>query len=74
MHTVCHLDFLQFYVIDIAFFRWRPRKKSRCARPEVFLRFEADLDFQDFDFQKSRADQKADWLKSCEENICNTVK
>ena len=27
------------------FSRWRPRKKSRFAGPEIFLRFEADLDF-----------------------------
>ena len=42
----CHLDFFQVYGINLAlFFRWRPRKKSRFAGPEIFLRFEADLDF-----------------------------
>ena len=44
--SVCHLDFFQVYGINLAFFsRWRPRKKSRFAGPEIFLRFEADLDF-----------------------------
>ena len=42
-----HLDFFQVYGINLAFFsRWRPRKKSRYAGPKIFLRFEADLDFQ----------------------------
>ena len=41
-----HLDFFQVYGINLVFFsRWRPRKKSRFAGPEIFLRFEADLDF-----------------------------
>ena len=45
--SVCHLDFFQVYGINLAFFsRWRPRKKSRFAGPEIFLRFETDLDFQ----------------------------
>ena len=44
--SVCHLDFFQVYGINLAFFsRWRPRKKFRFAGPEIFLRFEADLDF-----------------------------
>ena len=45
--SVCHrVDFIQVYGINLAFFsRWRPRKKSRFAGPEIFLRFEADLDF-----------------------------
>ena len=44
--SVCHLDFFQIYSINLAFFsRWRPRKKSRFAGPEIFLRFETDLDF-----------------------------
>ena len=44
--SVCHLYFFQVYGINLAFFsRWRPRKKSRFAGPEIFLRFEADLDF-----------------------------
>ena len=40
---VCHLDFFQVY--SSFFFRYRPRKKSRFAGPEIFLRFESDLDF-----------------------------
>ena len=44
--SVCHLDFFQVYGMNLAFFsRWRPRKKSRFAEPEIFLRFEADIDF-----------------------------
>ena len=44
--SVCHLDFFQVYGINLAFFRWGPRKKSRFAGPGIiFLRFEADLDF-----------------------------
>ena len=43
---------------DLLTFRWRPRKKSRFAGPEVFLRFEADLDFQ-----KSRRRLKG-WVPS----------
>ena len=40
------LDFFQVYGINLAFFRWTPRKKkSRFAGPEIFLRFETDLDF-----------------------------
>jgi hypothetical protein len=34
--SVCHLDFFQVYGINLAFsFRWRPRKKSRFAGPEI---------------------------------------
>ena len=40
-----NLDFFQVYGISLVFFRWRPRKKSRFAGPEIFLRFEADLGF-----------------------------
>ena len=41
-----NLDFFQVYSINLAFFsRWRPRKKSRFAGPEIFLRFEVDLEF-----------------------------
>ena len=44
--SVCHLDFFQVYGINLAFFsRRRPRKKSRFAGTEIFLRFETDLDF-----------------------------
>ena len=45
--SVCHLDFFQVYgIYKSSFFsRWRPRKKSMFAGPEMFLRFEADLDF-----------------------------
>ena len=44
--SVCHLNFFQIYSINLAFFsRGRPRKKSRFAGPENFLRFETDLDF-----------------------------
>ena len=32
------------------------KKKFRSAGPKIFLRFEADLIFQDLDFQKSSAD------------------
>ena len=43
--SVCHLDFFQVYGINLAFFsRWRSRKKSRFAGPEIFLRFETNLD------------------------------
>ena len=45
MSGPAHLDFFQVYGINLAFFWWRPRKKSRFAGPEIFLRFEADLDF-----------------------------
>ena len=49
-----HLDF--FFSLSPGFFaglwykssffsRWRPRKKFRFAGPEIFLRFEADLNF-----------------------------
>ena len=44
-----HLDFFQFVTwifFRFSFFsRCRPRKKSRFAGPEIFLRFEADLHF-----------------------------
>ena len=49
------MDFLQVYGINLAFFLGGDlEKRSRFAGPEIFLRFEADLDFQDLDFQKSR--------------------
>ena len=43
-----HLDFFfQVYGINLAFFLGGDlEKKSRFAGPEIFLRFEADLDFQ----------------------------
>ena len=44
----CQLDFFHVFGIDLAFFRF--------AGPEIFLRFESDLIFQDLDFQKSSAD------------------
>ena len=37
--------FFGFWCKSNFFFRWRPWKKSRFAGPEVYLRFEADLDF-----------------------------
>ena len=44
--SVCHLDFFQVYGINLAFFLGGDlEKKSRFARPEIFLRFEADIDF-----------------------------
>ena len=43
---VCHLDFFSDLQYKTSFFsRWRPRKNSRFAGPEIFLRFEKDLDF-----------------------------
>ena len=39
------MDFFQIYSINLVFFRWRPRKKSRFPGPEIFLRSETDLDF-----------------------------
>jgi hypothetical protein len=36
--------------------RWQTEKKSRCAGPEIFLRFETDIDFQ-----KSRWRLKGRW-------------
>jgi hypothetical protein len=49
-----HLDF--YFSLTPGFFsglwfkssffsRWRPKKESRFSGPEIFLRFEADLDF-----------------------------
>ena len=44
--SVCHLDFFQVYSINLAFFLGGDlEKKSRFAGPDIFLRFEADLDF-----------------------------
>ena len=44
--SVCHLDFFQVYGINLAFFLSRDlEKKSRFAGPEIFLRFETDLNF-----------------------------
>ena len=44
--SVCHLDFFQVYGINLAFFLGGDlEKKSRFAGPEIFLRFQADLDF-----------------------------
>ena len=41
-----HLDFFQVYGINLAFFLGGDlEKKSKFAGPEIFLRFEADLDF-----------------------------
>ena len=49
--SVCHLDFFQVYGINLGFFLSGDlEKKSRFAGPEIFLRFQADLDFQDLDF------------------------
>ena len=41
LFSVCHLEFFHVYGINLAFCL-----KSRFAGPEIFLRFEADLDFQ----------------------------
>jgi hypothetical protein len=44
--SVCHLDIFQIYGINLAFFLGGDlEKKSRFAGPEIFLRFETDLDF-----------------------------
>ena len=44
--SVCHLDFFQVYGIDLAFYLGGDlEKKSRFAGPEIFLRFEVELDF-----------------------------
>ena len=40
-----HLDFFQVNGINLAFFLYGDLKKPRFAGPEIFLRFEADLDF-----------------------------
>ena len=41
-----NLDFFQIYVINLAFFLGGDLEKiSRSAGPEIFLRFERDLDF-----------------------------
>ena len=41
-----HLDFFQVYGINLAFFLGGDlEKKSKFAGPEIFLRFEAGLDF-----------------------------
>ena len=48
------------------------KKKSRCAGPEIFLRFETDLDFSSLDFQKSRCRLKGRMLnqKACQSSYC----
>ena len=44
--SVCQLDFFQVYGTNLAFFLGGDlEKKSRIAEPEIFLRFQADLDF-----------------------------
>ncbi len=50
--SVCHLNFFQIYTINLKKSRWQTEKKLRCtekkfrcAGPEIFLRFETDLDF-----------------------------
>ena len=50
--SVCHLDFLQVYGTNlkkILLTNWKKfrttEKKFRCARPEIFLPFESDLNF-----------------------------
>ena len=50
--SVCHLNFFQIYTINLKKSRWQTEKKLRCtekkfrcAGPEIFLRFEADLNF-----------------------------
>ena len=46
LFSVCHLDFFLVYGLSLAFFLGGDlEKKSRFAGPEIFLRFEADLDF-----------------------------
>ena len=46
--SICHLDIFQIYCINLALFLCGDlEKKSRFAGPEIFLRFEADLDFQE---------------------------
>ena len=54
--SVCHLSFfLNLY--------HRSEKKIRCAGTEIFLRFEADLDFSRPSFSEIKAQIK--WLKVC---------
>ena len=50
--SVCHLNFFQIYTINLKKSRWQTEKKLRCtekkfrcAGPEIFLRFETDLNF-----------------------------
>jgi hypothetical protein len=44
--SVFHLVFFSGLWYKSSFFsKWRPKKQSRFAGPENFLRFEADLDF-----------------------------
>ena len=50
--SVCHLIFFQIYTINLKKSRWQTEKKLRCtekkfrcAGPEIFLRFETDLNF-----------------------------
>ena len=50
--SFCHLNFFQIYTINLKKSRWQTEKKLRCtekkfrcAGPEIFLRFETDLNF-----------------------------
>ena len=57
------------YGINLDFFsRWRPRKKSRFAGPGIFLRFEADLDFQ-----KSRCRLKGRMTKKTGDKVGSLI-
>ena len=44
-HFVTWIFFTFMVHINLFFSRWRPRKKSRFAGPEIIPKYEADLDF-----------------------------
>ena len=59
--SVCHLSFfLNLYHRSEKKFRWQTEKKIRCAGTEIFLRFEADLDFSRPSFSEIKVQIK--WL------------
>ena len=68
--SVCHLNFFQIYTINLKKSRWQTEKKLRCtekkfrcARPEIFLRFETDLNFSRPWFSEIKVQNK--WLIVC---------
>ena len=69
--SVCHLNFFQIYTINLKKSRWQTEKKLRCtekkfrsAGPEIFLRFETDLNFSRPWFSEIKVQIKwpSDWF------------